>query len=332
MKTLQQCIQENVNQGCKLSLYHFASRKDKQSPTTHEFIVTNDDKILFALELIIYTGPDIVLYVSKVDTTGCHDVKASPISGIAYGILLHFCQSQREGKVMLQLFARSQPQYIFPYSSQNKNKHVLNDGDLLKWWIKIFDRLRQHLSSQASSTTCHLLIPGMETTATSRYVPETWRVGHHYDPSALAKDVIKSFPDDPKARFLDQLLIDGATPTVEEFWELMSYRQEMASGHAIGFITLTTVITFGGTADEGCQVSEKVLNRLISTIKSQEYATDEDTRSATQKFVSAAQLIDNLEPIVIAGSRQAQIKADTKRPAEANVLVPRKKKPKATPV
>lgn len=79
--------------------------------------------------------------------------------------------------------------------------------------------------------------------------------GHPYklDPAAdiTVREVIPHFPDDPKSRFLDELGNDekGKTGkvlargqgwrncrTIEQFWELMSFRQECSLGRCVGFL------------------------------------------------------------------------------------------------
>ncbi|KAK5253831.1 hypothetical protein LTR16_005026, partial [Cryomyces antarcticus] len=91
---------------------------------------------------------------------------------------------------------------------------------------------------------------------------ERWEAGHPLrqistTPSAPPRCLIPHFPDDPKARFLDELdeeLPDASSSqidisptkrsagqwksvkTLEQFWEMMVYRQECSSGRLVGFI------------------------------------------------------------------------------------------------
>lgn len=108
----------------------------------------------------------------------------------------------------------------------------------------------------------YLLVPGFESLETRQLFPPTttathtkWVQGHPYklDPAAdiTVREVIPHFPDDPKSRFLDELGSDekGKTGkvlargqgwrncrTIEQFWELMSFRQECSLGRCVGFL------------------------------------------------------------------------------------------------
>ncbi|KAF2198539.1 hypothetical protein GQ43DRAFT_443249 [Delitschia confertaspora ATCC 74209] len=118
----------------------------------------------------------------------------------------------------------------------------------------------------------YLVIPGYEPYDTARFIPppptatapRRWVTTHPLReiapfPAAPPRCLIPHFPDDPKTRFLDELdeeLPDrdsrdmtqlGGTPsrsngqwksvkTLEQFWEMMAYRQECSSGRITGFI------------------------------------------------------------------------------------------------
>lgn len=202
-------------------------------------------------------------------------------------------ERQREGKkLVISLFARAQDQYLFPASIDNKSKHVLDDRGLVKWWCKVLDPIiweyqaeedrkpfQERLAdsngsgSTSSETTAkgYLVIPGYEPYDTLRYVPASpvpnaprrWAAAHPLlqiapHPAAPPRCLVPHFPDDPKARFLDELdeelpdrgegvVVDGGTPsrsngmwksvkTLDQFWEFMAFRQECSSGRIVGFI------------------------------------------------------------------------------------------------
>ncbi|KAF1848066.1 DNA damage response protein-like protein Rtt109 [Cucurbitaria berberidis CBS 394.84] len=207
-------------------------------------------------------------------------------------------ERQREGKkLVVSLFARAQDQYLFPASIENKKKHVLDDRGLVKWWCKVLDpiiwqykaederrpfaeRLVEGgsigtnctLSQSETTAKGYLVIPGFEPNDTLRYippapkpnVPRRWATTHPLlqiapHPAAPPRCLVPHFPDDPKARFLDELdeelhdrgtdamVVDGGTPsrsngqwksvkTLDQFWEFMAFRQECSSGRIVGFI------------------------------------------------------------------------------------------------
>ncbi|KAF2646704.1 hypothetical protein P280DRAFT_16930 [Massarina eburnea CBS 473.64] len=202
-------------------------------------------------------------------------------------------------KVVVSLFARAQDQYLFAASIENPKKHVLDDRGLVKWWCKVLDpivreyrtqdeakTLKERLANGAAAETSinkevgkggctakgYLVIPGFEHYDTLRYIPPSptpseprrWATTHPLleiapYPGAPPRCLIPHFPDDPKARFLDELddelpdrgtdamTQEGGTPsrsngqwksvrTLDQFWELMAFRQECSSGRIVGFI------------------------------------------------------------------------------------------------
>ncbi|KAL1387325.1 histone acetylation protein-domain-containing protein [Phyllosticta capitalensis] len=128
-------------------------------------------------------------------------------------------------------------------------------------------------SSEATPTGTtaqgYLIIPGLERIETQRFFPATvksdpadqkrWTHGHPLlqitrHPNAPPRCLIPHFPDDPKSRYMDELddeLPDGGSQSIlsprgngqwksvrslDQFWDMMSFRQECSSGRLVGFI------------------------------------------------------------------------------------------------
>ncbi|CBQ71013.1 conserved hypothetical protein [Sporisorium reilianum SRZ2] len=127
--------------------------------------------LILAMELYLYTIPELgsaVLYVSKLDSSG-YGPKAIPtplrdaLSGhvfadsrtkfgstltatLSSAVTQHFSSfrhwdhaAQGSSSVSIShlsvhILARSQRAYLFPSSPENKDKKVLSDGGLIKWW------------------------------------------------------------------------------------------------------------------------------------------------------------------------------------------------------
>jgi len=123
-------------------------------------------------------------------------------------------------------------------------------------------------------STGYLIVPGQDKHETAGLFPAStkkdetrsrrWLNGHPLrelstNPHAPPRSLIPHFPDDPKSRFLDELdaeISDASTAqqslgdspskrgagrwksvkTLAQFWEMMAYRQECASGRLVGFI------------------------------------------------------------------------------------------------
>ncbi|TKY87776.1 hypothetical protein EX895_003357 [Sporisorium graminicola] len=127
--------------------------------------------LILAMELYLYTIPELgsaVLYVSKLDSSG-YGPKAIPtplreaLSGqvfadatrfgstltatLSSAVTQHFSSFRHWDQpdhiststvtvshLSVHILARSQRAYLFPSSPENKDKKVLSDGGLIKWW------------------------------------------------------------------------------------------------------------------------------------------------------------------------------------------------------
>lgn len=195
--------------------------------------------------------------------------RQSTLRTITTAFIQHLFNSFREADpaitATISLFARSQTQYLFPNSAKNEKKHVLTDRGLISWWCKVLDPILQEHAAPSSSAGAkgYLLVPGFDHLETRQLFPpvrsEThvkWVQGHPYkldkETDITVREVIPHFPDDPKARFLDELGSDEKQDkgkviqqrgqgwknisTIEQFWELMSFRQECSLGRCVGFL------------------------------------------------------------------------------------------------
>jgi regulator of Ty1 transposition protein 109 len=330
-KSLKDLLAEQLPKNVPISFYHYSTPPSKssalfsapphgksertycESHTLAASIVPKDatvsevpeELLILAIEVLIYTTRTLTtIFVSKADSTGYiselqlpRSQSGSPLKAIC-GTFVSWLtrERQREGKkLVVSLFARAQDQYLFPASIENKNKHVLDDRGLVKWWCRVLDpivweykaeeerkpfaerlveRERANGASSQSESTAkgYLVIPGFEPYDTLRYIPpppvpntpRRWAASHPLlqiapHPAAPPRCLVPHFPDDPKARFLDELddelpdrgtdamVADGGTPsrsngqwksvrTLDQFWEFMAFRQECSSGRIVGFI------------------------------------------------------------------------------------------------
>lgn len=174
-------------------------------------------------------------------------------------------------RLVLSLFARSQSQYLFPGSYLNPGKHVLDDRQLIRWWSRTVNPiLAEYEPSMLNhcpndglsiSSEAYMIIPGCDRFETRAFFPPSAkserisRWSNSYprdfivpDGSAPPRCLIPRFPDDPKARFLEGLDSEISGPegfsigewrsvkSLDQFWEMMAYRQECSAGRLVGFI------------------------------------------------------------------------------------------------
>lgn len=129
--------------------------------------------------------------------------------------------------------------------------------------------LDQTVEAAKASATAYLIVPGCDRFETRNFFPPTakkdpqdrprWLNSYpldqlYHDPSAPPRCLVPRFPDDPKTRFLIDL--DDELPeeegkqassgaghwrsvrSLDQFWEMMSFRQECSAGRLVGFLWL----------------------------------------------------------------------------------------------
>jgi regulator of Ty1 transposition protein 109 len=159
----------------------------------------------------------------------------------------------------ISLFTRASEQYLFPNSSKNERKHVIGGDDLLNWWIKLINRTLLNQAKE-SSWNCRLHIPGSDNVSISKKLPApnnnvAWSIGSIFDKDAekLAINQIPLFPDDPKGRFLEHLIVENRykSTSLKQFWQELGFRQEFRLGNVVGII--------------GCEREERGINTVETT-------------------------------------------------------------------
>ena len=256
--------------------------------------------------LVYSTKDLITMFVSKADSTGyLPHQRPSPIKVIATTFLWWLGTQQRrkqpqdllriqlsKKKLVISLFARAQSQYLFPGSADNGKKHVLDDRQLIKWWARVLDPLfpkrdemRSSMAARESTYQGYMTVPGYNSQnelksflPPSNYsagVGQHWQHGNPLRELAKARGISEAaptrcllprFPDDPKARFMQDLddevgLMEdagslattspskrknGRWKTIHDldlFWEGMEFRQECSSGRVVGFLWLVVQTT-----------------------------------------------------------------------------------------
>ncbi|KAK3686796.1 hypothetical protein LTR37_019475 [Vermiconidia calcicola] len=238
--------------------------------------------------LVYYTKHLTTIFVSKADSTGyLRQQRPSPVRAITTAFLRWMTAKERHAlpsrKLVISLFARSQSQYLFPGSAENENKHVLDDRQLIKWWARVLDPIfpkkdecESGVEDPEHEYSGYLTVPGYEGAEARSFLPPSnsqatglrWKPGNPLAELATARGIapdapprclLPRFPDDPKARFMQDLdddvgLTQDAPATLSpskrksgkwssirdlnRFWEAMEFRQECSSGRVVGFLWL----------------------------------------------------------------------------------------------
>lgn len=180
-----------------------------------------------------------ILYISKLDSSGYPTIPLPLTRTFITSILQYFIlpESRPTEHVRIQLFARSQGQYLFPNSSEGPKK-VLGGLGLCGWWKGVYEdaaasardhgdvKLGMVLPGYSPAEARGMLgqrkpLPeGLEWTSAPPFSnPLPSVAGPSSTPSSSQStpvsamslaSLIPSFPDDPKSRFLDDLVSEGA--------------------------------------------------------------------------------------------------------------------------
>ncbi|RDB18040.1 hypothetical protein Hypma_000870 [Hypsizygus marmoreus] len=191
-----------------------------------------------AIEACVYNIPSTsgaILYVSKVDSTG-QATSPSPTHTVVRTLFTYYADPATRPiaaeNLWIYLFARAQPQYLFPNSAEFAGKHPLSDIQLCAWWRRVFTDVAGELEARVQSKPkikLYYILPGYSEfeaahalkNASSSALPvsPSWTYGHPYSQSEITlpcppdgsegkKNLghfIPSFDDDPKSRFMDEI-------------------------------------------------------------------------------------------------------------------------------
>lgn len=211
----------------------------------------------------------------------------------------------------ISLFTRAANAYIFPNSERNPGKHLADGNALFSWWVQILEQLAP------PAWRCAADLPGAEPAAVNRYLPSRWARGHLFDSLAPAIREIPLFPDDPKGRFLEHLVVEGRyrLVSVALFWEELGFRQEFRLGSVVGIIGCEN--REGAAVDTaqvapGVAVSHKQYKKIAGFVKSEDYAAVDVSSMITLGLPEVfRQCGVDYRVETVVGTRQAQV-AETK--------------------
>ncbi|WVQ65004.1 uncharacterized protein L199_003174 [Kwoniella botswanensis] len=228
---------------------------DAPSSSTSTSLPEQDESpkkvLVSAISANLYTFPSSssssssgsILYISKVDSSG-YSPSVLPLTRLLIVSFFNFFLLHVQN-VRIQLFARSQNQYLFANSSQGGGKKVLSGAGLCKWWKNVYEEsVISHIKLKSTNSTkegkqeegirLNYLLPGYEQVESldllgkGKDLPERlkWEYKPPFDnpitstgntnantnsrnlPVSLAT-LIPSLPDDPKTRFLEELVTDS---------------------------------------------------------------------------------------------------------------------------
>ncbi|EGW34585.1 regulator of Ty1 transposition [Spathaspora passalidarum NRRL Y-27907] len=208
------------------------------------------------------------------------------------------CQLPPIQNIKVCLFTKAAPQYLFPDSAKNPHKHVINGQQLLKWWIPV-------INNATSKWPIHkLAIPGSDDISTKKFIQglPNWSIGHIFNTSGPAVYNIALFPDDPKGRFLEHLIVENryGNVGVDQFYEELGYRQEFRLGDLVGLIGCenrgVSIPAPGEQEDEDAitKLSVHQYKQFINLIKSEDYHIEQDVKTLVGTKIPAFMKKNNI--------------------------------------
>lgn len=235
-----------------------------------------------------------IVYISKVDTTATW----KQYQGLTTRVVQSYITSLPKLSCVF-VFARAQPQYLFAKSAENKAKSVLNDRQLVSWWLSTCNKL--NIQCQGWWT-----VPGIDD-ANSALVEigakkrgwkpseqVKWNYGTSYAQDAIAEQVIPRFDDDAKSRLLKST--HEHDMTVSDFWNILSFGEECGSGKIAGFFELRLLdetLSDDNSSSGGNTVKDKDFTMFWNKLMSLDFHSDEANAEST---TTAIQLIKDIFP------------------------------------
>lgn len=114
-----------------------------------------------AYEYKVHQGDSVqkIVYIGKVDTSGA-EIAEFAKSGLTRKVVAAYIKSL--GDCMIYFTSVAHAQYIFRDSKQNRNKQILQNKDLVKWWRKTLQSIQQDLSTAQTNQEPDQTTPSSE--------------------------------------------------------------------------------------------------------------------------------------------------------------------------
>lgn len=238
----------------------------------------------------------------------------------------------------VSLFTRSANAYLFPESEKNPKKHVASGDRLFSWWISLLSKTID------SSWCCKADIPGSDARSIERFLPnqDNWSRGNIYvsEYNCHAIGSIPLFPDDPKGRFLEHLVLENRYKGMNttRYWNELGFRQEFRLGNVVGIIGCSSPCCSTAGVEEDLSTvvaTRKQYKKLHKLVKGEDYAKEDYVRDLCEDGI--AQLLKRIglreKEIIVVGSKKRvpkTINSPEVKPAggvtDLNSLVKKRKK------
>ncbi|KAH3665788.1 hypothetical protein OGAPHI_003976 [Ogataea philodendri] len=229
----------------------------------------------------------------------------------------------------LVLFTRAEHEYLFPNSHKNSGKHMLDDGQLLKWWLKT---INSAIKESFETSEQYVNVLNSEPREIARFFPgQDWKIGSIYSKQEhldnLAVYNVPLLPDDPKGRFLEHLVVENRIKSVnlKQFWTELAIRQEFRLGRIVGLISVEG-ISKSPEIEDGDIVKRRDFETTRKILTETDYNDAEEVKTVLERLQDLELHFEKLTGKYYASTNSATNTDSLKRPvADLNMLVKRKK-------
>ncbi|KAJ3413521.1 hypothetical protein HDV05_007904 [Chytridiales sp. JEL 0842] len=237
----------------------------------------------------VSSGDRTYLYIEKVDSTGYSNITkgANILRSILKGFINYLTRTAPGGSISLHLFARAQPQYLFPHSAKNPAKRVLNDRQLIEWWMKTLLYINSENLQSSNAVDQQYgwwFVPGESEHSMSDIIRRStshlqlsftfeWKWGFLFAKEGLpAKATYPRFPDDAKTKALK--LVDKSV-SQSDFKEILATTGECSSGRLAAFFGLCVSGRAG--IEQSTSIREEMPVKASAGLEPKEFAQFFDT-------------------------------------------------------
>ena len=276
---------------------------------------------LYAYEYMSFNSADEplqrTLYISKVDSTGLlqpRHVQRKLIETILEAYV-SWLLSLDTVPVHIHVLSLSNPEYLFPASSQLAHKHMLPGKRLIYWWKQLLDAVTSKWNSDVVVER-YWLIPGMEHSLLPKEQREDskWHWGVPYDDDASALDVVPRFHDDAMSSCLQRSVHDDSVSVKTFFGGLLGEAQEFRASDAGLFVLCAGPREHDTKPDAACsEVTETEFAALECLLNIKDGEASVLTFGTLENAETSSAALLDLLPVI---NMELQVPLDSaKRPA-----------------
>ncbi|KAI9294335.1 hypothetical protein K502DRAFT_330811 [Neoconidiobolus thromboides FSU 785] len=216
-----------------------------------------------------------ITIIDKVDTTG-YGKTPKVMKKVLKSYLDYRKYHYRESRHLIYLFAKPQPQYLFKNSKRNINKKMLNDKQLINYWVDILDSPLFEVNLNYKK---YIYVPGNELGQIKSLVKNSldgWNYSTIYNENDIVKQVILNLNDDCLTRLSKSEYNQDLS--IKEFLLILPFTEECNTGQLVATFFLSN---FNMNCKKGL-LERDVLDKLLMEAAKKENQSGEEDNESTK--------------------------------------------------